>query len=381
MSRTTGATTKMVLLIGNYAADQQQSMQRFSKMMLEGLATAGIAAELIAPKPRLGTFFRAGSFIGKWLAYLDKFIIFPRQLRAATSGGFSVAHICDHSNAMYSRWLRPMPVVVTCHDLLAVRGALGELTDCPASVTGRFLQRWIVRGLRRAQVLACVSRATLADAERLVPGPELRFVPVGLNYPYRRLSPLQIAERLSRIEGLDFSLPFALHVGSNLRRKNRDGVIRIFARTASRWDGLLIFAGEKLTPELRSLGESLGVSGRIVEVGAPDNSLLEALYNRAVALLYPSRFEGFGWPIIEAQACGCPVLCSDRAPMNEVAGSAGLTHPLEDEEGFAADLLRLANPAEREIWSAKSLSHAEAFSAERMVAEYIQIYREFAPQL
>ena len=69
---------------------------------------------------------------------------------------------------MYARQIRGMPVVVTCHDLLAVRGALGEQTDCPASLTGKLLQRWIVAGLRAATAVACVSKATLEDARRLV---------------------------------------------------------------------------------------------------------------------------------------------------------------------------------------------------------------------
>jgi glycosyltransferase involved in cell wall biosynthesis len=97
-----------------------------------------------------------------------------------------------------------------------------------------------------------------------------------------------------------------------------------------------------------------------------------------VALLFPSSAEGFGWPIAEAQACGCPVLCVDRAPMNEVAGPAGLMHQLDDEAGFAADILRLTNPAEREVWSAKSLENAQRFSSARMISEYCAIYRSLA---
>jgi glycosyltransferase involved in cell wall biosynthesis len=65
--------------------------------------------------------------------------------------------------------------------------------------------------------------------------------------------------------------------------------------------------------------------------------------------------------------------------MSEVAGDAGLLHPVEDEEGFAADLLRLANPAERARWSAKALENARRFSTERMIEEYSQLYRSLAP--
>src|SRR6266513_2486207 len=102
----------MVLLIGNYSLDRQQSMQRFTNMMLQGLTAAGVSAEVAAPDPILGKLFGAENFIGKWLAYIDKFILFPRQLRARLARHPAVVHICDHSNAMYSSRVGNFPVVV-----------------------------------------------------------------------------------------------------------------------------------------------------------------------------------------------------------------------------------------------------------------------------
>ncbi len=93
----------MVLLIGNYAADEQQSMQRFATMMLEGLQAAGIAAELIAPDAFFVQRHRARTSVGKWLAYLDKFLLFPPKLKKRLGGGVSLVHICDHSNAICTR--------------------------------------------------------------------------------------------------------------------------------------------------------------------------------------------------------------------------------------------------------------------------------------
>jgi glycosyltransferase involved in cell wall biosynthesis len=373
----------MILLIGNYPLDRQQSMQRFAMMMLNGLTAAGIPAELIQPRPFFGRFRYAGRFIAKWLAYLDKFILFRRTLARKLRDRPAVVHICDHSNAMYAKQTRGLPVVVTCHDLLAVRAARGEPTGCPASATGKLLQRWIVRGLEKADVIACVSNATLEDARRLVSQkngrPKLKAITLGLSYPFRRLPPGEARQRLAASFPAAPDAAFVLHVGSNLVYKNREGVLRIFARCREQWNGLLVFAGEPLSPALRSLGRQLGVADRIVELPDVGNELLEALYNCAVALLFPSSYEGFGWPIAEAQACGCPVLCADRSPMTEVAGPAGLIHSLDDEAGFAADLLRLTNPTEGERWSAKSLENARKFSTARMIAEYVELYRSMAP--
>ena len=376
----------MVLLIGNYPLDRQQSMQRFGTMMLHGLNNSGIAAKLIAPQPRFGKFRGGGSFVSKWLGYIDKFVLFPRQLRATLANDKpSVVHICDHSNAMYDGWIKHVPVVVTCHDLLAVRGALGEETNCPASPTGKILQRWILRGLRRANEVASDSQATEADARRLVSrgaaSPKVKLVRLGLNYPFRRLPEAEVSARLARIPDFNRDFPFVLHVGSNLRRKNRDGALRIFALCKEKWNARLVFVGDALTSELLSLAETLAISDRVTQVPDASDESLEALYNRALALLYPSRFEGFGWPVIEAQACGCPVVCSNSGPLPEAAGDAGLFHDPNDEAGFAADLLRLSDPEQRAIWSEKSLRNAERFSTSRMVSQYIDIYRSLGAQL
>jgi len=375
----------MVLLIGNYSADQQQSMQRFNTMMLQGLNAAGIDAELIRPQPFLGKFRAAGRFIAKWLGYIDKYVFFPFPLRRKLAMHPEIVHVCDHSNAVYVKRCAGARVLVTCHDLLAVRGGLGEQTDSPASITGRILQRWILSGLRRANALVCVSQATAQDAERLVDRtngrPQISVVRLGLNYPYRKLEPEVARARLARVADVDVDLPFILHVGSNARRKNREGVLRIFSRCREKWNGRLIFAGDLLDPQLRSLASTLGISDRVIQVENPADEILEALYNCALALLYPSRFEGFGWPVIEAQACGCPVVCSNAGPIPEAAGDAGLFHDVDDEAGFAADVLRLTNRTEREAWSEKSLRNVERFSSDKMISRYIDIYRQLGARL
>ncbi len=369
----------MVLLIGNYVADQQQSMQRFGTMMLEGLRAAGVPAEMIRPEPFFGRIRLAGSFAAKWFAYIDKFLLFPRTLRAKLQAAPSIIHICDHSNAMYAASAGRIPVVVTCHDLLAVRGALGDATDTPASFTGKRLQRWILAGLRRASAIACVSQATCDDAKRLVRqnshSPRLEVIPLGLSYPYRRLERSEARERLARLPGLNAGLPFVLHVGSNLRRKNRAAILRIFAKSRAQWNGQLIFVGDRLNKELTDEAQTLGISERIVQLGHRESEELETLYNCATAFLFPSRFEGFGWPIIEAQACGCPVVCSSAGPMAEIAGAGAFLRKPEDEEGFARDLLCLTSPEEYAHWSAAALENAKRFRTEKMIAGYCELYR------
>ena len=374
---------QMVLLIGSYPPDQWQSMLRFGQMMLDGLRDVGIDARLIQPPAVFGRIRLFGATVAKWLGYIDKFVLFRWRLRRSLSTRPALVHICDHSDATYAGAVVPFPLLITCHDLFAVRGALGENPDHVPALTGRILQHWILRGLRRADLIACISSVTADDVKRLVvrgaDRPRIAVVPLGLNYPYRQLDAPEARKRLAKIADADLSAPFVLHVGTNTPRKNRDGVLRIFARVKNKWNGRLVFAGERLNPELETLARKLDLLDRVVQIENAESQLLEALYSSALALLYPSRFEGFGWPVIEAHACGCPVVCSHSGPLPEVAGAAGLFRDIDDEAGFAEDLLRLTDPEEHARWSAKALENATRFSAARMISHYRELYRSLVP--
>jgi glycosyltransferase involved in cell wall biosynthesis len=283
---------------------------------------------------------------------------------------------------MYTSWIGARPTLVTCHDLLAVRGALGEQTDCPASATGRLLQAWIVAGMRRAGAIAAVSAYTRSDVERIVGcQPPCMVVHNGLNHPYRPLGIAECHARLARHAG-STGRPFIIHVGSNEPRKNRAGVLRIAALLRERFAGDLLIVGKPLSPELMAQAQALGISERIRQLADVTSSELEALYGLAHALLYPSRFEGFGWPIIEAQACGCPVVCSDCGPFREIAGDGALIRATADEQGMADELVALVEPARRSALIAQGFVNARRFAGAAMIERYVEAYRQVcAPPL
>lgn len=368
-----------IVLIGNYAPDAQESMLRYTEMMREGLREAGHEVAVAAPRAILNRAGRPAAGAWKWIGYVDKYLLsLPELMRVARQA--DIVHVCDHSNSVYVPAIARIPHVVTCHDLLAVRGALGEDTDCPANFTGRLLQRSILRGLRRAQAVACVSAATLVDARRLLNGYRGRLViaPNALNYPYRRLDADTVRRRLQALPALQ-EHGWLLHVGSNLRRKNRECVLRAFARVAPNWQGRLVFAGQTLSDGLRAQARKLGIAERIVEVVKPDNEVLEALYCGALALLFPSRFEGFGWPVIEAQACGCPVICSDRDPLPEVAGDAAIFCDADDDAAFGEAVMRLQrHDALRADLVRHGLENAGRYSRAVMIERVVSLYRQVA---
>jgi glycosyltransferase involved in cell wall biosynthesis len=369
-----------VLLVGNYEFDGATSMKVWAGALLRELRQRGIDVRLVSPRPVFGRLRRSSGGLGKWLGYIDRFMIFPRDLRAA-AGSADVVHICDHGSAVYTAALKNKATIVTCHDMLAVRGAMGEAVDCPASFFGRLLQRRIRRGMRRATRVACVSEYTLNDARRILDGAgNLRMVLNGLNYPFSPLDSSEVDRRLAALPG--GREPFILHVGSNLARKNREGVLRIFAMASQRTGLRMIFAGAGLSRELAEQARELRVADRIVQVEKPEVETLEALYNRATALLFPSRYEGFGWPPIEAQACGCPVVASNIPPLAEVLGQSAELRPVEDESGMADALRRLlTDRAFHDEMRRRGFENvASRFQTSRMMRDYLSLYRELACQ-
>jgi glycosyltransferase involved in cell wall biosynthesis len=369
-----------VLLVGNYEFDGAASMKIFASALRRELISLGIDVDLIAPTPVFGRVKRSAVGLGKWLGYIDRFLLFPLKLRAAAARA-DVVHLCDHGSSMYASMVKGKPVVVTCHDMLAVRGALGQKTDCPASFFGRFLQRWIVRGMRRAARVACISQYTFDDARRIVRSDRnLRIVLNGLNYPFQPLPPSEVDRRLAGLS--EIQEPFILHIGANLVRKNREGVLRIFAKVQKETNLQLVFAGAALSADLIQLADELHVGNRIVQVVAPRVEIIEALYNRAIALLFPSRFEGFGWPPIEAQACGCPVVGSEIPPLIEVLGESAALSPLQDEAGMAESIAKLATDREyREQMRQRGFENVHSrFQTSRMIGEYVSLYGELVCQ-
>jgi glycosyltransferase involved in cell wall biosynthesis len=227
-----------VIVVSNYGPDDQPSMLRYAESLAEGLRARGHQVEQLAPRP---FFIRGGGSLNgakKWLGYLDKFLLFPFILhhklsQARRSSLPVILHICDHSNAPYAFWSGMTPVVVTCHDVGAIKGARGLLPDCPATLLGRLLQKWIGAGLRRASRVACVSKFTAVELAELVMGgviQTLRVVPNGFNRDFQKLNWAQSQEVIKRWPLLGSGGSYILHVGSGLRRKNREVVLKVFAQ-------------------------------------------------------------------------------------------------------------------------------------------------------
>ena len=369
-----------IFLIGNYAPDRQESMQRFAALLEGELRARGHQVRLLRPRARLNRSGAAPSGWAKWLGYLDKFVLFPARLKRAARRA-DIVHIADHSNAMYVRHLGAKPLLLTCNDVLAIRSALDLVPQNPTGATGKVLQKWILRGLNRAPHIACISENTrrqLLEVSTRSPD-TTTVVEMGLNYPYAPM-PADQADALIRGFFDDGVVPdFVLHVGGNQWYKNREGVLKIYRALCEQMGESaprLVMAGKPFTAAMQS--EAAGLD--VMSVSDVSNEELRALYSRARAFVFPSLAEGFGWPIVEAQACGCLVLTTDLPPMNGIGGkSASLCDPQNITQ--AAEKLRALlkeDPAARQARVEAGLKNAERFTTAQMVEKYERLYREIA---
>jgi glycosyltransferase involved in cell wall biosynthesis len=367
-----------ILLVGNYAPDRQESMLRFAELMQRELKARGHSVELLQPEPLLGKLRPVSSGLGKWLAYVDKFVLFPPKLRAVKHG-YDVVHLCDHSNALYVRHIADKPHVVTCHDVLAIKSALGEVPQNPVSGTGRVLQRLILNGLKAAQFIVCDSEATSADLLRLTRrAPDCAAVVyLSMHYPY---SPMPRSEALARLDklGFDARTPFFMHVGSAWY-KNRLGLLQIFDKVRKLMAPArlrLLMVGKPLSNRLREQFASNGLEDAMISLSGVSNEDLRAAYSLAQGLIFPSLQEGFGWPVLEAQACGCPVFATGRPPMTEVGGSAAVYIDPSDVAGAAKAIVNARQT--RDAIRERGLANVLRFGLTQMMQGYTSAYEQVA---
>ena len=183
-----------------------------------------------------------------------------------------------------------------------------------------------------------------------------------------------------------YSLPerYVLYLGINKPHKNLVGLVEAWSLVIDHWDlGFgrwpLVIAGhwDPRYPQARRKAAELGLEDNVVFLGEVAEADLPALYSRAGLFVFPSLYEGFGLPVLEAMACGTPVVCSSTSSLPEIVGEAALTFDPLDVEDMATRVEEaLGNEALREEMREKGLRQAARFSWERTARETLEVYKE-----
>jgi glycosyltransferase involved in cell wall biosynthesis len=281
-----------------------------------------------------------------------------------------------HMRSVYYPFRR-RPNVLTVHDLTPLLFPQWHVPEVRAAFrpTSRFA--------RRCAAVIAVSENTRKDAHRLmkVPLDRIHTVHEAADKVFRVAEdPAQVMERLAE-HGLA-GRSFLLFVGTLEPRKNLPGLLRAFARLRELVPGeppLLVLAGSKgwlYEPIFREI-ERLALAAHVRHIENANDETVAALMNAAVALVYPSYYEGFGLPPLEAMACGCPVITSNTSSLPEVVGDAGILANPDDVRQIAEAMQRVFLDANfREDLRRRGLRRAAAFSWERAAKQTLEVYEK-----
>jgi len=288
-------------------------------------------------------------------------------------------HADVYHSLFFGMPLRPgVPTAWTCHDLIPL--VVPGLLDAPRRFTFAALHRLAAHASDR---IIAVSRATRDDLVRHlgVPAERIAVVPWGVDDRFRNAVARPDPALAARLGG---SARYWLYVGVNKPHKNLPRLVRALARaqaTKPTRDLHLVIAGawDPRFPEARDAAAQANVASRVHMLGPVPDDDLPALYAGATGFLFPSLYEGFGLPVLEAMACGLPTMTSNRSSLPEVAGDAALLVSPLDEEEMAAAIGRLADdPGLRDELARRGRARAAGFTWQDTAGQMIEIYRELA---
>ncbi|MEZ4706420.1 MAG: glycosyltransferase family 1 protein [Caldilineaceae bacterium] len=269
------------------------------------------------------------------------------------------------------------PGVVTVHDLSFLR-----MPEVLPAFKRRYLAALCQRSVHKAQQVIAVSQQTADDLMHYfgLASRKINVIHNGVDERFEPGDPRQIAQ-FRREHGLPHR--FLLYIGTLEPRKNLPLLIRAFARwraTAgpSQQDVKLVVAGAKgwFYEQIFAEVNRLHMTEHVLFPGFLPDEDLPNWYRAALAFVYPTRFEGFGLPVLEAMSCGTPVICSQAPSLLEIVGDQALTHAVDDEEGLSRHMAQIVKNAElRAALAEGGLQRARAFSWVRTATETLAVYR------
>jgi glycosyltransferase involved in cell wall biosynthesis len=306
------------------------------------------------------------------------FASYPLRVPPAAAGVYHVTAQTLATLLLFQRF--PGPVMVTVLDIIPYLVRHSKDLNTSKHVFDRFFYQLALAGLLRADALIAISdytKRTLVEALRL-PAERIHVVPLAVNHECFR--PAAVPDAFRARYGLGQGYQYLLYVGSDDPRKNFRTLIRAFAQLHKDHPDirLLKVGAETIASERRktaSLIGDLSLQERVMFFDAVPDEVLPLFYNAAEIFVLPSLYEGFGLPVLEAMACGTPVVCSNAASLPEVVGDAALLADPRSVEGFAEAIAALmGDEALRQSQRHKGLARAAQFTWRRVAEETARVY-------
>lgn len=295
--------------------------------------------------------------------------------RAAVSARIDVLHAPAYTAPFWS----PAPVVLTIHDISYERNP--EWYPYRRDWLRRAFYRWSARTARHILTTSSFSASEIAEMYALDAG-RVTVVPLGVS-----------ADFAAARDGLPCALPaevttpFLLHVGDIHERRNLSVAVNAVLEARRRFGALpalslvLVGTDRGAADALSALADAAGAPEAVVRLGRVEEPLLHALYRCATAFVYPSRYEGFGFPVLEAMASGTPVIASRAASIPELAGDAAILLDPDDDKGWTDAVIRIVTDDElRSEMSTRGVNRAGHFTWARTARATMDVYQVCAAE-
>lgn len=317
---------------------------------------------------------------------INRIVLYPNYLRKLNAK-YDVFHIVDHSYAQLVRHVDRKRAVITCHDLDAFRSVIDPQAE-PRPAWFRWFSQYLLAAFQQAAHVVCVSHTVRSEALRYGIVREDRS---SVAYNGVSLScspdPSPLADQAANAL-LPFppSVPLLLHVGSTIPRKRIELLLRVFQAVTRQRPAKLVRVGGPLNTKQAKLAAELNVLSDVVELPFLDRDVLAAVYRRSNMLLITSDREGFGLPLAEAMACGCPVIASDLPVLREVGGSSAEYVDSADPIAWSDLVIELLTEEaqDSEAWALRKsngIRTASRFTWANTAKDLIQVYKTIAHQL
>jgi len=362
-----------VALLHNYRDEQQPSMRLYAERLGEALTRRGVSVNRIRPPGVVPEVWRGRSpGLAKLDMYLGRFVVYPRLVRGLSA---DVLHVVDHGEGHLLSKLDARRSLVTCHDVILLALASGRIGGARIPRIALQLLRISLQFMKRAATVVAVSAQTKRDLVSFIDidPDQVTVIHPGLNQAFAPDTErgVGLRARLGLGDG-----PLILQIGRAFY-KNVSAVLRVLRRLrAGGLDVRVVRVGRPLAGEERALAERLGVLDAVVELGPIRDEDIPALYNAVDLLLFPSLYEGFGWPPLEAMASGTPVVCSRAGSLSEVVGDAALTADAEDVDALAWHAATALTDLDiRARLISRGLARTREFSWDRTAEQMIGVYR------
>ncbi len=305
-------------------------------------------------------FILIGHIIGKDLNTVLKGI----PLRFPELKNEEIIH-CTNQNLVIPLLWKKRKCIVTVHDLIQLANI--EKSSTPQKLLFFFIKR----ALCKATHIIADSHHTKKDIVKFIGYPEEKITVIPLGIDHKEFFDRKIKQEKNTI----------LYVGSDVKRKNIALIIKAIALLAKEMSNIrFVKVGQahdkKMREKLKNMTKETGVEKNIIWKNYVEN--LSDEYNKATIFIFPSLYEGFGFPVLEAMASGCPVICSNRTSLPELAGDAAVYIDGEDETELANAIKSVLNNKQlQEKLRKKGLKQAKKFTWKKCAEETISVYEKY----